>query len=322
MEQGDLGSFYSCLRQERLPKSYSIKNYRYIFLDTSGPGKGGPNFRTGKGQLRLPEKELAAAQLWDETNLLFMHTYLNDLIDSQEKSILNRLIAKHDVALVDMGHTQYNELANDGQKIFAATRSTGQIEEGPLGYSLITVQNDIVSWRFKQLQDPFPFVIITAPADYRLIRNEQQFVQQRTEIAAVVYSLYPVGPVYCQVNNNEKVPMLFNKNTNSWYAVTELPDTEFNTIIEKLLTRMDGLVSTQLLQLHLFINFHHAYKMAVMQRQPAAGRKTIFSLHNWGLTVTQNLSNYSPFFLKSYNVINLYLDNRCCSHSRCHYPAF
>ena len=43
------------------------------------------------------------------------------------------------VALVDMGHTHYNELANDGRTIFAATRSTGQIEEGPVGYSIATI---------------------------------------------------------------------------------------------------------------------------------------------------------------------------------------
>jgi hypothetical protein len=29
-----------------------------------------------------------------------------------------------------MGHTHDNELANDGHIIYAATRSTGQIEEG------------------------------------------------------------------------------------------------------------------------------------------------------------------------------------------------
>ena len=68
-----------------------------------------------------------------------------------------------DVALVDMGHTHYNELANDGRTIFAATRSTGQIEEGPVGYSVATIDGGVVSWRFKPLDDPFPFVMITAP---------------------------------------------------------------------------------------------------------------------------------------------------------------
>jgi Icc protein len=62
---------------------------------------------------------------------LFMHTYPSDLRDEAEKQQVTALLAQHRVALVDMGHTHYNELANDGTTIYAATRSTGQIEEGP-----------------------------------------------------------------------------------------------------------------------------------------------------------------------------------------------
>ena len=58
----------------------------------------------------------------------------------------------------------------------AATRSTGQIEEGPVGYSVIAADAGIVSWRFKALQDAFPFVLIASPADYRLVRKKERLV--------------------------------------------------------------------------------------------------------------------------------------------------
>ncbi len=61
-----------------------------------------------------------------------------------------------------MGHTHYNELANDGATIFMATRSTGQIEEGPPGFSIAAVDGRGVSWRFKPLDAAWPFVLITA----------------------------------------------------------------------------------------------------------------------------------------------------------------
>ena len=71
-------------------------------------------------------------------------------------------------ATVDMGHTHYNELANDGRTIYAATRSTGQIEEGPPGFSVMAVDGGAVSWRFRPLGDAWPFVLVTSPADERL----------------------------------------------------------------------------------------------------------------------------------------------------------
>lgn len=38
-------------------------------------------------------------------------------------------------------------LANDGRTVYAATRSTGQIEEGPAGFSVTTLDDGVVSWK-------------------------------------------------------------------------------------------------------------------------------------------------------------------------------
>ncbi len=124
-----------------------------------------------------------------ETSVVFVHSYPDDLKGDGETEFFNGLIAAHDVALVDMGHTHYNELANDGYTIFAATRSTGQIEEGPVGYSLVTLDRGVVSWRFKALDDAFPFVMITTPADHRLMRQPNQAVKGLTEVQAVVFGM-------------------------------------------------------------------------------------------------------------------------------------
>jgi hypothetical protein len=66
-----------------------------------------------------------------------------------------------------MGHTHYNEIAYDGRTLYTATRSTGQIEEGPVGFSVTNVDRGVVSWRFKALGE-WPLVMITMPADERL----------------------------------------------------------------------------------------------------------------------------------------------------------
>lgn len=52
--------------------------------------------------------------------------------EGEVKTVAN-LVHRSRVRLVEMDHTHYNELSNDGRIVYAATRSTGQIEEGPVG---------------------------------------------------------------------------------------------------------------------------------------------------------------------------------------------
>lgn len=98
---------------------------------------GGPDFRLGGDQLPWAERELEAARAAGEAAVVFMHTYPADLRQGAER--FAALLARTDVACVDMGHTHYNELANDGRTIFMAARSTGRVEEGPPGFSVAAV---------------------------------------------------------------------------------------------------------------------------------------------------------------------------------------
>ena len=148
--------------------------------------------------MRWLEDELKAARERGETSALFMHAYPDDLKGEGEAEALNKLLGASDVALVDMGHTHYNELANDGRTVFAATRSTGQIEEGPPGYSIVSIDRGVVSWRFKPLDDAFPFVLITSPADHRLLRGSEQKVEAECEVRALVFGSRALKRVACR----------------------------------------------------------------------------------------------------------------------------
>jgi hypothetical protein len=216
MEQGGLATFYAGLGAASLPKALTVRGTRCLFLDISGPGGGGPDFRVGAGQTAWVERELRDARERGETSVVFMHSYPDDLKGAGETAAFNRLIAAHDVALVDMGHTHYNELANDGRTVFAATRSTGQIEEGPVGYSIASLDAGIVSWRFKALDDAFPFVLITAPADHRLIRDPGQVVTGLMEVRALVFDRRAIRSVACRVEQDEWTPMSLAPGARLW----------------------------------------------------------------------------------------------------------
>ena len=163
---GSLQSFYDTLGGERLPVSIVREGYTCLFLDIVSAGAGGPDFRLGPGQHDWLERELDRAAAEHRRSIVFMHAYPADL--AERSSEVTALFARHAVAVVDMGHTHYNELANDGRTIYAATRSTGQNEEGRPGFSVLAVDGGLVSWRFKPLGEPWPLALITAPADRRL----------------------------------------------------------------------------------------------------------------------------------------------------------
>jgi Icc protein len=165
-----LDAFYSVLGGRWLPFAEEIRGCVCLFLDVVSAGTGGPDFRLGRAQIDWLRQEIAAARRGGQTIAVFMHTYPSDLGEEAEE--VAALIDDSPVVLVDMGHTHYNELANDGRTIYAATRSTGQIEEGDPGYALIAIDDGAVSWRFKTIGSSWPFIMITSPADRRLVVDD------------------------------------------------------------------------------------------------------------------------------------------------------
>lgn len=226
MESGSLDAFHAVLAPDPLPKAVTLGRHRCLFLDISGPGAGGPDFRLGRDQLDWVAGELETAKAEGWTSIVFMHSYPADLQGDGEAAELDALLQSNDVALVDMGHTHYNELANTGKTIFAATRSTGQIEEGPVGYSIATLDGGIVGWRFKLLHDPFPFVLITAPADHRLARGSRHATPAGVvaEVHALVLGAEAVERVECRVGDGPWQAMARDAEGLPWTGQVTMPD--------------------------------------------------------------------------------------------------
>jgi 3',5'-cyclic AMP phosphodiesterase CpdA len=136
-------------------------------------------------QMGWIEEQLREAAVFHQTSVLFVHCYPSDLKTGHVE--LAELIRKYDVRLVDMGHTHYNEIANDGRTLYTATRSTGQIEEGPVGFSVTNIDEGVISWRFFEIgQDPA--VTITSPGDERLLRASDGGAQGDLRVRARVWS--------------------------------------------------------------------------------------------------------------------------------------
>ena len=150
----------------------TIAGVRCLFLDMISAGYGqkgfGLDFRLGPCQLAWLRQELAQADRDGLPCAVFTHTYPDDLNGPGEKAALAGLIRGHNVRLVEMGHTHYNELAHDGRTLYASARSVGQNEDGSVGYAVAAIDGAVTSWRFKPLDQALPVTMITSPADRRL----------------------------------------------------------------------------------------------------------------------------------------------------------
>jgi 3',5'-cyclic-AMP phosphodiesterase len=144
--------------------SFDVGPCRFFALDCLAADDPG-TFDLWREQLEWLRGELVLARTAGKKCVFLLHCYPSELGESS--LALGQLMRNYRVLLVDMGHTHYNEIAHDGQTLYTATRSTGQIEEGPVGFSVTNIDHGIVSWRFKALGE-WPLVMITAPADERL----------------------------------------------------------------------------------------------------------------------------------------------------------
>ena len=169
VEQKSFRNFLTFMA-EQTRYAFLVGGVRFIALNAFDIPEP-PSFTVLPEQMQWLEEQLQDATAQGQTKVLLLHCYPSDLKQGREDVI--RIIREHGVKLVEMGHTHYNELSHDGQTIYAATRSTGQIEEGPVGFSITNLDDGVVSWRFVEL-GKLPAVIITSPADERLMADDAE----------------------------------------------------------------------------------------------------------------------------------------------------
>lgn len=219
-EPGDLTAMRA-ITSQLAPYAVTLNGYRCLFLDIVSAGKGGPDFRIAPDQRSWIERELSAATAADLRSVVFMHAYPGDLRDDPDG--IAGLFAAHRVAFVDTGHTHYNELLNDGRVVYGATRSTGQIEEGAPGFSIVTLDDGVPSWRFQAIGDSWPLVQITSPVDRRLLTDPDRVDHVPTDTVVVRAKIFgqsaPATPS-AQLDDGAAVPMTPNA-AGLWEATIE-----------------------------------------------------------------------------------------------------
>jgi Icc protein len=224
--------------------TFTVGDTRFVAMNSFDVPEP-PSFTVSDEQLQWTEQELQQATNNGQSKVLLLHCYPSDLKIGGEEVV--RLVHDHDVQLIDMGHTHYNELANDGRTLYSATRSTGQIEEGPVGYSVTNIDGNVVSWRFVEL-GKLPAVIITSPSDERLLTKNSETPQGTTfKIRAKFWG--STGGVEATAHVEEKQSSMKRVgDSNVWEA--EIPSPREGTHRLKVSFKdVDGKIATDEIQL-------------------------------------------------------------------------
>jgi 3',5'-cyclic-AMP phosphodiesterase len=203
---------------ERTHYAFTVDSVRFVAMnafDVPDPG----SFVVSTDQLAWVKRELQTATDAGQSSVLLLHCYPSDLkVGGGE---LMEALSNFNVRLIDMGHTHYNEIANDGRTLYSATRSTGQIEEGPVGYSVTNVDGYVVSWRFVEL-GKLPVVVITSPSDERLLTKSNEMPRGKLKVRAKFWGEAEAVRAAAHLHGHA-VPMKRAANSDVWEADVSTP---------------------------------------------------------------------------------------------------
>ncbi len=98
--------------------AFTAGRVRFVAMnafDVPHPG----SFAANEQQLAWVKNELRTAADAGETAILLLHCYPSDLKSGGGE--LAGMVREFGARLIDMGHTRYNEIANDGTTLYSAT---------------------------------------------------------------------------------------------------------------------------------------------------------------------------------------------------------
>ncbi len=191
--------------------AFSVGRVRFVAMNAFDEPRP-DSFVVSDEQASWLDAELAGTK---KTKVVLLHCYPSELKANGPR--VGDLIRRHDVRVVDMGHTHYNEVSNDGRVIYTATRSTGQIDKGPVGYSVSNLDGGSFSWRFYPLGEPVKAMIVR-PCDARLTRDSGPIPNGETEVRVRVGGASPVRGVRSR-SGGESIELTLLPGSHVWVGM-------------------------------------------------------------------------------------------------------
>ena len=171
--------------------SLSLGGFRFVRLNTQEARPVG----LSSGQLVWFRSEADLALAAGERVVVFQHNYPFQIwedfagpgIDGWREVVQTRR-----VHAIITGHTHYWQVANDGRNAVVTTRSIGDPEGGPPGYTVAVFHGDDFAVTYRSVGDRGPLVLVTHPREAILATGPAHAVKGPDEVRVRVWSREPV----------------------------------------------------------------------------------------------------------------------------------
>jgi len=194
--------------------AFSLRGYRFIQLNTM-------EFRPlgiGRQQSLWFRYEVDAALERGEQVVLFQHHYPYQIwedFDGPGIDNWREIVQTRRITAIFAGHTHYGQIANDGRNISVATRSIGEPEGGPAGYSVVVLNGNDFAVKYRTVEDSGPFVMITHPRDGLLAVTPKHILSGPDRVGAKIWSLEPLTGMEARIDSGDWFP-LENAGNGEW----------------------------------------------------------------------------------------------------------
>ncbi len=185
--------------------AFAQGGFRFVRLNTQ---EGRPAGMSPE-QVRWFGDQVAAAQASGERLVVFQHNYpykVWETFDGPGLDGWRAVVQTRRVVAVFTGHTHYGQTANDGRNVFVATRSVGDPEGGPPGYTLAHVGGEDLAVTYRPVADDGPIVLVTHPRDKLLATGPRHVVSGPAACLVRTWSARPLAGVEGRLDGGEPFP--------------------------------------------------------------------------------------------------------------------
>ena len=166
--------------------SVTLEGFRFLRLNTQEARPVGMSME----QLGWFKGEVDAARAACEKVVIFQHNYPFQIWEDYSGPGIDtwrEVVQSRRIHAIITGHTHYWQKANDGRNAIVTTRSIGDPEGGPAGYTLAVFSGEDFAISFRSIEDRGPLILIAHPRESILATGPEHIVKEDDEVRARIW---------------------------------------------------------------------------------------------------------------------------------------
>ncbi len=196
--------------------AFSLRGSRFIRLDTQQARPLG----LSPGQVDWFRGEVDAALAAGERVVIFQHNYPYQIWEDFAGPGIDdwrAIVQTRRITAIVCGHTHYGQVANDGRNVVVATRSIGDPEGGPPGYTIGHLHGEDLAFTYRSVEDDGPVVLVAHPREMLFATGPPHVVTGPDQFRVRTWSGSAVSEVRGRLDDGRWFP-LNPSDTGDWAA--------------------------------------------------------------------------------------------------------